>query len=215
MRRFGDLIFAYLVGGHPHLAEPYIVPGNLEPLVGVLRDGFELFVVGHEIGHVILGHLDGQRPMRARSEMSSFDTEKTYEIFQAWQKEFEADIFGMQMVMASNSRRRFDIALSYVAVDFFFLSIEAIRRCAARINQQPDGDDSSESHPPPSMRREFLKEWLRTAMSKQGSEAMESVFALSQTVESIFRRLEAALDPVVEAAAKRGIRTTAEWRGKG
>ena len=57
-RRFFDALAAYVIRGHPHAAEQYLLEGNVAQLSNALRNSIEQFILSHEYGHIVAGHLD-------------------------------------------------------------------------------------------------------------------------------------------------------------
>ena len=57
--KFAELLFAYLIGGDPHRSTPYLPEPQYDNLASAMRSAMELFVVGHEYGHIVSGHLSG------------------------------------------------------------------------------------------------------------------------------------------------------------
>jgi hypothetical protein len=55
--RLADLLFAYATTGSPGRARPYFPEEHYVPMIDALREGMELFVVGHEFAHIYAGHL--------------------------------------------------------------------------------------------------------------------------------------------------------------
>ena len=59
IRRFLETVSAYATTGVPTNAPPYVLSDHrYQALSGMLCEAMELFVLGHEYGHVIAGHLD-------------------------------------------------------------------------------------------------------------------------------------------------------------
>lgn len=55
LRRLGEFLHAYLVFGDAHQANHYFVQDPFHLQAFILREGFELFLFGHELGHIIAG----------------------------------------------------------------------------------------------------------------------------------------------------------------
>jgi hypothetical protein len=75
---------------------PYFLPPEDEALWTASDDGIELFVVGHEFGHVIAKH-----------RVVPVEATDANAMFAAWKQELEADTYGL-LLMASAVRARAD-----------------------------------------------------------------------------------------------------------
>jgi hypothetical protein len=90
--RMSDLVLSYIVGGHPEAAIPYLLPDRIGTQT-MWTNVIEYFIIGHEIGHARLKHLERQLNRRM------IDRDYFQEIPLDWQQEFEADEFGVWVTL--------------------------------------------------------------------------------------------------------------------
>ena len=189
LRRFQEVIFAYLLLGRPSAAPPYIIEGPYIFLAGYLRDSMELFVLGHEYGHIIKRHF-------STGQKTSFflGGEEVNEIVYNWQQELEADALGMQLMLHAMLKRGMDLSLSFWGADFFFSCIDIVERGISIIRTGEEDDRPLTSHPPPEVRRDALRKVLRNSLSE---DLVEGPIKLGMTLEKIMESLWKRTQPTL------------------
>ena len=114
--RFLEVVMAYAVAGDPGFAPQYFPEPQYSLLAARLRDCMELFVMGHEYAHIILGHLTSANGA-VLARMNNAE-----EVAYSWQQEYEADMLGANLMMrAEFAGERVPPDHSYWGADFFFL----------------------------------------------------------------------------------------------
>jgi hypothetical protein len=202
-----DLLGAYLIGGHPHAARPYLPNPKVEPLSSLLRNSMELFVLSHEYGHCISGHLDDAMPHRPTT--ADPDVEQ---VVTNWKQEFEADARGLELMINAMSRRRIDISLSYSGADFFFGCIELVQNalCVLRTGRRPTEEEvMSHTHPPPATRREALRNVVRRSVPENVAEA---AIGLAETFDRMLATYWALCEPALAEMHRDGVEVAPSWR---
>lgn len=202
--RYRELLFAYLVGGHPHLATPYLPEKNYDTISSLLREAMELFVVGHEYGHLLCGHLESEGTKRAMLGNEAAD-----EVATNWHEEFEADIRGLELMIAAMQNKGMDLSLSFWGADFFFGCIDSIERAVSILQTGAVATQLSTTHPPTAMRREMLYTVLTNAVPEG---AAEGPLSLARTVQSILDRLWDSCEPYLLHAHASGVELAPAWR---
>lgn len=153
--RLIDLLHSYVVHGDPSRAGPYLPRPEIEHLISIVRDGMELFVVGHEFAHVVHGHLDSGFLRVLHEELKP-----GLNISDKHLKEFQADFLGISF-MANVIYKRFpDPAFSVLGAYLFFVSLEYCDKLNYFfLNHRFDGyeDLGSETHPSFKERKAFVK----------------------------------------------------------
>ena len=178
--RLSDVLFAYATTGSPGNAKQYFPEQSYVPLIDVLRDGMELFVVGHEFAHIYAGHLS-EILRRFSLTSESFDADKESHL-----KEHEADCLGLLLTLKAMGKKGYDAGLSYVGVELFFASLDMAARARHIVDHKTDDgyvDLPSESHPSYSKRREILREALAMFISE--ATIVESMLAVSAQYQEI------------------------------
>jgi hypothetical protein len=90
--RLVDLVFAYIVEGHPHAAEPYLPDKRYADLASTWCQAILTFVLAHEFGHAWLGHLEEPGENTAVAEESSIP-------LPSWERELQADHFALAVTL--------------------------------------------------------------------------------------------------------------------
>jgi hypothetical protein len=206
-RHWLDALLSYVSKGNPGRAEAYVLQ---EPYVQTLThhlfDGFELFVMGHEYGHIVAGHLSGGQVVA-----SALGQEVADEILFRWEQEVEADQIGTALSLrAMNESHKLDAALSFMGTALFFCCADVITKCVTVLSTgaEPETIDEASSHPPPMMRLEVMLKALSSMLpEEQSRSAAELAHKLKGVVDELWSRSVPALKR--EHAA--GLRPSAEW----
>jgi hypothetical protein len=210
-RRFGEVIRAYLETLQPGFAAQFDQSAIRGTFAAALSDSAEMFVLGHEYGHVLKGHLGQRNPVSRFSETGSTRAE-VEEIRYSQRQELEADIEGLQLMLPPQ-QVRWGVPLSYASVDFFFTMMDVFDQAisvlrhgedlinAAVLEQalsqlRGDGDGNTRTtHPAPVVRREFLRHVFGKSAARDArvSNALEMAGQLQAIVELLWSRLRSAL----------------------
>jgi hypothetical protein len=139
--RFLEMLIAYVVGGDPLLADAEPVGERWAALGEICGDAMNLFVLGHEFGHVLARHLDASAPD------------------DAWSQEFQADALGARLSVAALRSRGYDVDLCGIGAELFFGAVDVVDRAVSILRH---GDERPRSglphtHPPTALRRRFYR----------------------------------------------------------
>lgn len=159
-----DTAISYLVEGDSLLAERvpplYGAKGNL---IAGLRRECERFVLAHEYGHAIGGHLSGDNQETCESKVA-----RLVLIKKSWEQEFEADRLGLKLLLAEDedyiakeNEFRLTIREKIAGTFLFFSIVEFISQAAAAVQNKPYEVIYSETHPPSGQRIQELRAYLR------------------------------------------------------
>ena len=196
--RFGALVSSYVYGGDPRLTEQYFLDPRLMRITTSIRDAFELFVLGHEYAHSILGHL----PSSGQSNMipALADVGGVSSVGYAWKQELEADALGFEISVAALVGKGVSLQLAGLGPLLFFKSIDVIEEAVAigregsieaakqsiarkyDIHNQGNGS----SHPPPLLRLGHIRRFMRENLAP---EQMQAIAQVDKIVEIIFSLL--------------------------
>jgi hypothetical protein len=163
VRRFQQFVDAYVLSGDPHNAEQYLLSGPSSVLSSWLRKSAELFVMGHEYAHVILGHLT-ETPSPHRGLGPNVET-----ITRQYGQEVEADLLGVQLSVATMGRTQgVDVPLAVFGAYLMFSAIDVVDRAVETLypGVRPSASEH-ETHPPTEMRREFLAPVLANVTNEE------------------------------------------------
>ncbi|WP_432097338.1 hypothetical protein [Streptomyces sp. bgisy100] len=204
LQRFREVVLAYVLRGSPGAAPQYFVPPELNPLASTLRNGLELFVLGHEYGHVADGHLaDGTAARRLLGTAGPAVSEATW----SWEKEFIADLIGWSLSVSAMVEKRHDVALSHAGVELFFSAYEVLNRALSLLIRGEDTVGTATTHPPASDRRKLL----RMNLQQNAEEHAESAIMLGTGIQDIVNLLWENTAPAVLELHRRGAQPDARW----
>lgn len=134
--------------------------------------GCRLFLVAHEYGHILAGHLDKPKT----SHFSALGGRAVEVVDSSWSQEYEADAWATTLAVGAYLAEVQYLSWSIVSVDFFFTAlhiVESLRDIATgKFLADPDRlAGYSDSHPPLLDRRDHLWECLGKLFPE---DAMES-----------------------------------------
>lgn len=182
--RFNELIVANIVAGRPGAAPQYFLPEPHSSLAGILRDAMELFVLGHEYGHVIGDHLG-----RSKKLVASLGEAQVDELLHSWKDELEADWIGFQLCFAAMRERNIDDALTYSAIALFMRGMELVEASLSVMRTGREGgneanEQEGSSHPPWVVRRQFAANSARKLLgdSATSAEGLENAMAAAASL---------------------------------
>jgi hypothetical protein len=204
LQRFLEVLLAYVVHGAPAAAPQYFPPEPYQSFAAILRDSMELFVLGHEYGHIIEGHLG----MTTKSAALLGDQEVD-RVTYSWQQELEADKWGLQLMIPAMQRsRQVDLGLSFWGADFFFSSVDVVRKAIAVLRTGREETVSLESHPPPDVRREVVRRVLASSLP---DDAANGAISLGKMLETVIGHLWTLARPSFQRLHEQGGRPSASW----
>lgn len=203
IRRFHEVTEAYLLTGRPGNAPQYFQEKPHSDLSTALRGGMELFVLGHEYGHIMREHLGRRQPIGLVNDAGA--TEISYD----WQQEFEADLVGGELMIAAQRLSGYDVTMSYLGADFYFTMMDVLKRGLGLLRYGDEDRTTHTTHPPSSDRRDRLRAMmLRSAPPEIGEPAMERGIRVQYLVELLWDQVR----PVLYDAHRSGARPLANWR---
>ena len=148
--RFVDLIMAYVITGDPAKSKQYTPKKELWPILSLIRDAFELFVVGHEYSHVLLGHLDDCEKAMQINLINIKDAQIESVVLE-WSKEIEADCTASLLTILA--MEGFDFVCSFIGVDICLITLYMLEQISFKLMGQ---EVTHKSHPPGEVRREVV-----------------------------------------------------------
>jgi hypothetical protein len=187
--RFTNIVLSYAIDGQISNADPFLLPTKFQTIVSSSPTrSMELFVLGHEYGHLVMNHARSSLKRTRKLESMSFQ-EADYN----WGQEGLADQFGLALsVTAMHLKESTNIPMSYWGADFFFSAVEIMDQALSLLRYGQDREpsaSSSRSHPPISVRKELVREKLRKDVGEVlGKEAIYVGKALELTTYELWRR---------------------------
>ena len=221
--RFFDVYGAYIVAGNPMYASRYLPSRDLLPIHHTLLQGAEYFVLGHELGHVIEGHFDQGRQVAQVYPGISIE-----QLPSTWREELDADANGFELMLAVARRKQFTAELAYAGAEMFFTAIELLEYALLAIESgtewrkvvqqkydrlrdsllRPTPETNLGSHPPPAMRRDYLRQLAGTTPP---AETARRANLLAERVTEIMNAVWVETAPLFERLHADGVRPAAVW----
>lgn len=146
-QRFCELVRAYMLEGHPDRAPRWLPRKSHLALHGTLLSVMELFLIGHEYGHVLLGHLDAPAPA---------------EPGERHRLEHQADAAGLVGTARVLHAEDTDPVNALLGAHLFIRTTDIMERCLALLSGEDpakQGEDTA-SHPCGAKRVAFLAHTL-------------------------------------------------------
>lgn len=150
--RFADLILAYAITNCASQAQQYNLNSQEQiAITNLIRDSFELFVVGHEYSHLLLGHLQGDHDTSSEKHYVQLNDEKIELIITNWSQEVNADILAAHLAIIA--QKGYDFASAYVGVDYCLIALIILERLETHLK---GNRIVPVTHPSAEIRREMV-----------------------------------------------------------
>jgi hypothetical protein len=164
--RFADVVLAYASTGLPSGAQPYLAEPQYQGISNAWCRAMELFVMGHEYAHVILGHLDGTQ-VRSVAQLEGAE-----ELDYSWRQEYVADVVGWSLMMKASDGDR-NAPFASLGAELFFGSLDVMDRAISLLRENDSSAASAKrSHPPNAERRANVRaaysQFLQEDDARQG-----------------------------------------------
>lgn len=198
--RVFDLVMAYAVYQDPYRAKQYADPENTDcKMRDYLRNAVEIFIMGHEFGHIIHGHLGSRKIEHGNAN----------EIILNQLQEFEADNIGLNLSMDVAVNKNIGTAIGFAGADFFLSSMHFFEKCLSLLKNGEVIDITNVygTHPPFKLRRAFIRELLEKMDEQERNEILDFAHTLDLVLNSLFEKLK----PAILNAHKKGIRPGSLW----
>ncbi|WP_448203735.1 hypothetical protein [Azospirillum sp. sgz302134] len=197
INRLFDVLGASIIAGRASFAEPWGLEPEHVPLHALLLNAMEIFAIGHEYGHIICKHTNNAAHVKSKIG----DEIEIDEIIFNWSQEIEADVVGFQLMMAVQSEKGFDAALSAMGAYVFLKAMELHENISAKLT----GLDpfSSLTHPPAKVRVQKLSEFVQKFLPKEDCKSVERLFRKVNMIFFIYERyMSDMFQPIQEDAMK-------------
>lgn len=202
-------IFAYAV--HGNLEGVPRVP--LAPLChtynDMLRISMELFVVGHEYGHLMAGHLES---MKASSDSDGLDAAGDW--MHSWVREIEADLLGIRLALpAAMTLLSVDPSIPFQGAALFFVALDLMDRAVSILTSGVADTEQLGTHPTASVRLERLITGLPEVFAAHDETIFRSAIMGAEQLMKLADVLwYEACWPSLMVARDEGVQPWAGWR---
>lgn len=142
LSKFLNIFLEYVCIGNSSYSKPELAEINKTKFAASLLSTWELFIVSHEIGHIIKGHLDNPAINELNTNENTFNT-----VSSNYEKEFEADLFASLITPSE---------LLYTEIPLLFSVMELVFESISILKHGEIIETLSEKHPTPYSRAERL-----------------------------------------------------------
>lgn len=194
-RRFLDLFGSMVVLRTARAAEPWLPDVKFVPGSILLTNAMELFVIAHEVAHVVAGHFD----RAAHFDAEIVSPEGGEGLAFAHADEFEADALGLLLTKSAMLGAGVEGLYPQLAPYIFLKCIQVLYASEA-VFQHTDPASPS-SHPDPGTRALRLRE-----LSLSVSAAPSQLEAVYTRVDQVFFHLSRSTTAGLERARKAGVK---------
>lgn len=203
--RMYDFLVAYVLKGHPHFAKPYLPDSTHQALGAILCRSVETFIIAHEYGHCMAGHLDGStsKPLHAIQSFGDVDGIPT-----SWKQEHEADLIGCDLTVNALPKER-GLHYAYWGTEAFFVFAELIHRTQSMLQfGQVALHTESETHPSLQQRAGVLRAYLT---KKYPEKEAQLAFYFADVIKDIAEECWNMMEGAFAAMHRDGIRPQRDW----
>lgn len=217
-RRFGELVRAYLETGIPTMAPQSFLDPVQTIWAAMLCHSVELFALGHEYGHILLGHLGERRPAAWLGGPSLSEAE---ELAYSNQEEVEADAKGISLSTAAvqigeKGKISNPVGLGFLGADFYFTMTYVLERAIyllrhgreRRMITLANGDRVPEDAPVCWVRQVILRHLL----DRNDTAAARDALQMAENVRRVVELLWSGLRPRLLEAHRDGVRPLTRWQ---
>jgi hypothetical protein len=195
--RFVELILACVVHGDPRTASSYLLSGVDLELYPPLLASMELFVLGHEYGHITKDHWNGPRAKKHPHP-------EVDECLVLWNKEFEADSRGLELSARASSMQGIDTAIAFACGELVLRGIECLGNAAYILQHGTEAPAPVEgyTHPPPVHRRQVLRLALQKSMGTRAEGPISTADRFGLVADHLWERSRPVLLELHQAGVR-------------
>lgn len=149
-----DLFRATTILGSARASKPFLIPANLLGSWHMLNQTMGAFVLGHELAHVLLGHIDDEEAAATGSipEVQNADV-----LLFSHEAEFHADRDGA--ILAATSAYAHNGSLLDIASPYIFMrALDLLEACETVVGRERG--DLASTHPSAHQRSAFIRQVL-------------------------------------------------------
>lgn len=198
--RLKDLIFSYLFKGLASSAQQYTPNYSHALSSSYLTMSAELFIMGHEYGHILEGHLSNLTSKKFISKKVEVERDN-------WEFEHKADAWGVILMIDSMIKKhKIDLTLIFWGADYLLSCFDIIYRSISIIQHGTEEYSPSESHPPPNLRKEIIREILIEHFSG-ADETIKFVKTFDKIIDTFWEEIK----PELYVLHKKKVKLANKW----
>jgi hypothetical protein len=152
-----DLFRAATFLGSVRASKPFLIPPHYLTAQYLLSQTMGAFVLGHEIAHVVHGHIGNED---SASEVSVADVPGAGVLMFSQEAEIEADVLGTVLASFTARAQQGHSIVDIVSPYLFMRALRVLEACKSLVGNTAGGLDST--HPPASQRVMYIREVLST-----------------------------------------------------
>ncbi len=191
---FNRLMIAFVFEGNVKATPNIIIPLPQQQIQIPLLQSMELFIMAHEYTHVVKHHYKSGK--HSFMQLNNIDAE---EQVPAWEKELEADGFGILLAAGAMNDYGFQEDFCLVGPDVFFVLSEIVESAMALKYGETLANRKQTSHPPSSARRVNIRKALAMSFSP---EQMDIASYLPEVFSALLGYLWEHCAPIITALAQ-------------
>lgn len=168
-----QLIYTYLLTGDPSKASysfNQLAPQHQIAVTSQWLTPIQVFVMGHEYGHLIHRHLDPSSAVTAHLGDEPYTLQRT-----TWDREFEADATGLQIVSKVLETSPFRHSTG-AAVDLFFLIVDLLEKARSVLSSGSASNLLHHDYPPMRQRQERARKQIQASVEPNVASYLEQVY---------------------------------------
>jgi len=174
-------------------SNPFIKPVSAnDPVAGKLPSAIEVFMLGHEYGHILANHLSGAEAPDSGIKVFKFDAgsaipvELSDEARTYWNQEVQADAIALDLVFEVARQRGWYFDVAFAGVDLFLSCVDYLEKGVNVIRRGNTDVPANLDHPPTYTRRDCLRKRVRETMDPNVSDMLIRCGELMECLAKIF-----------------------------
>lgn len=177
---FYEIFEAYYYVGDITAGRRIRVTDNEHVVANIMEQCMETFIVGHEFGHFSLNHLERSTTIR-----SKIDGSEVEEIKLAHNEEFEADRFGLVLMLHACSGVCPDRVFAVVGASLFFSILQVVETTQSLVFDGVDQVMNSRTHPPARLRQRNLLEIASVTLKNNWPESVGPAMSTASLADDV------------------------------
>lgn len=174
-----EFLIVYAKYAEPGMAHSDVLPKVTGTFSQNLYEAYELFLVGHEYGHVIAEHLSA-----GAGEKAYLGAEDVSEIIFEQKQELQADAIGLMLTERAIGNENGGLSRALAGATLSFVSEQIICESLSMLSTGTTSRyPENLSHPPPLVRLENLRKIVAYKQDEIATNALEISFAIEGAID--------------------------------